>query len=523
MDISQIERYELLQKIYSDNSFSIYQGRNKDTGKPLIVRDNGTLGKSLDSKIVERLHHQNIAHVFRAGETTEGRAFIVSELVEGKPLSEILQNGKKIEVLKSLHYLAQVAGALDYAHSQTISHVAITPSVIVVSDEGKATILGFGIGGDAGLQKKDREDFTLLAYLLLCGAKYKVGEGLNIEDIKERFDVGEAQALHFSELFLKRLGSSRELCAKSSLEFIYDIAKTFSILIDGSGVIGYRDNITIRDIVKREMREAEVVAGDVLSVEATAEMPKAVSPSSSDTSLTSTGVAEKTATPPSKPMDTELAKVKKIDTELKQLHGKLASNTTSKKIERVLPSIISIFCVLCGVASVFFYMRPLEGKEKPNETVASAQNDPKVMVSNSGVSTVADTKEERQITIVSTADVEKRLKSGDLTTASDLLNLFAVDKEDAVVNEFILKLIKNDDVDIRIGSLRVLIGFQRAKNKTVVGAVMDSLNDAEPSVRIAAGEFFASFGSPAAKKILEKHLTVETDKTVAAAFSRLIL
>lgn len=91
-----------------------------------------------------RLHHPNLAAVFDWGET-ERQGWIVMELVEGRPLSELLSGGHTLSWEQLAPILLQIAGGLQASHEGHVIHRDVKPSNILISDKGVAKLTDFGI------------------------------------------------------------------------------------------------------------------------------------------------------------------------------------------------------------------------------------------------------------------------------------------------------------------------------------------------------------------------------------------
>src|SRR5258705_1593441 len=89
------------------------------------------------------LNHPNIAHIYEIGES-DGTNFIAMEFVEGVTLREKIHR-ERTELRKLLRYLQHVAEGLAKAHAAGIVHRDLKPDNIMITREGHAKILDFGL------------------------------------------------------------------------------------------------------------------------------------------------------------------------------------------------------------------------------------------------------------------------------------------------------------------------------------------------------------------------------------------
>ena len=90
------------------------------------------------------LRHPNIVSVFDAAES-DGQHYLAIEFVDGLPLSKF-GSDRRLRHVDAAKMVAELARALDYAHSQKIIHRDIKPQNVVVNSEGRPQILDFGLG-----------------------------------------------------------------------------------------------------------------------------------------------------------------------------------------------------------------------------------------------------------------------------------------------------------------------------------------------------------------------------------------
>jgi len=93
------------------------------------------------------LSHPNIVTIHDVGDAGDaGGAFIAMEYVRGTTLKDMLQSGDSLELPFVVDVLAQVADALDYAHSKGVIHRDVKPAnILITTAERRAKIADFGI------------------------------------------------------------------------------------------------------------------------------------------------------------------------------------------------------------------------------------------------------------------------------------------------------------------------------------------------------------------------------------------
>lgn len=97
-----------------------------------------------EAKALARLEHPGIVRLYNFGEEA-GRFVLVMQFAEGENWeTRILEKGK-VEWREAARIGVQVLDALEYAHGRGIVHRDIKPSNIIVTPEGKAMVMDFGI------------------------------------------------------------------------------------------------------------------------------------------------------------------------------------------------------------------------------------------------------------------------------------------------------------------------------------------------------------------------------------------
>jgi serine/threonine protein kinase len=145
-----------------------------------------------EARAASSLNHPNIMSVFDTG-SHEGLDYMVTELIDGESLRDMLRNGP-LPVSRVVDIASQVADALAAAHAASIIHRDLKPENIMVTRDGRAKVLDFGLAKQVSAPNTLDSDATKLltrtsAGMVLGTAAYMSPEQVMAKDLDARSDL----------------------------------------------------------------------------------------------------------------------------------------------------------------------------------------------------------------------------------------------------------------------------------------------------------------------------------------------
>jgi Tol biopolymer transport system component len=144
--------YEIVSLLGRGGMGEVYRARDTrlhrdvalKTIAPAFARDASLLSRfEQEALATAQVNHPNVAAVYDVG-TVDGITFVVSELVPGQTLRDLLA-GKPMKVRTAIDYAMQIAGGLAAAHEHGIIHRDLKPENILVTEDGMVKIVDFGL------------------------------------------------------------------------------------------------------------------------------------------------------------------------------------------------------------------------------------------------------------------------------------------------------------------------------------------------------------------------------------------
>src|SRR3989449_6413865 len=152
---TRIGPYEIASSIGAGGMGEVFRARDtrlhrdvaiKVLPKDFVVDADRLRRFEQEAKTLAALNHPNVLTIHDAG-VHEGAPYLVSELLEGKTLREVLGGTATmaLPVRKATEYALQIANGLAAAHGKGIIHRDLKPENIFVTKDGRVKILDFGL------------------------------------------------------------------------------------------------------------------------------------------------------------------------------------------------------------------------------------------------------------------------------------------------------------------------------------------------------------------------------------------
>ena len=149
--------YRLLRRLGKGGMGLVYLGEQAGTGRKVAVKvltEEISRMPGLQKRFERegtasaRLEHPNIAATLHMGQEGSS-AYIVTEYVDGGSLEDLMQREKRLVPDRMVAVLGDVLSGLQHAHERGVTHRDIKPGNILMTSDGRAKVIDFGLAMDA--------------------------------------------------------------------------------------------------------------------------------------------------------------------------------------------------------------------------------------------------------------------------------------------------------------------------------------------------------------------------------------
>ncbi len=252
-----LAHYEILEPLGKGGMGEVYRARDTKLDRDVAIKvlpedlsaDPDRLARlEREAKLLAALNHPHIATIHSL-EEAEGARFLVLELIRGESLGQLLATGP-LPVEKALEVCKQIAEALEAAHAEGIIHRDLKPANVLVTPDGRAKVLDFGIAKsmqvDAEVAGTAQATNLTVAGTLVGTPSYMSPEQVRGETIDKRVDIWAFGCLLFETL------TGRSAFGRETL------ADTLAAIVDQEpdwGALPHAAPLQLRHLIKRCLRK----------------------------------------------------------------------------------------------------------------------------------------------------------------------------------------------------------------------------------------------------------------------------
>jgi len=184
---TDISGCEILNKVAEGGMGAVYKARHKALNRivcvkilsPALANDKKAVELFLtEARAIAELDHPNIVNVYNVGKE-KGYYFIVMSYIEGQTLSVMLKKNKVLPIGLVLDLFDGVLKGLAAAHEKGIIHRDIKPSNIIITPQGQAKVLDFGIAKKVDKEKGSTKTTELAGTAYFIAPEQALGRDLD--------------------------------------------------------------------------------------------------------------------------------------------------------------------------------------------------------------------------------------------------------------------------------------------------------------------------------------------------------
>jgi len=178
-------RYAILKKLGEGGKGVVYKARDTALNRVVAIKmlKSAVSGEEAHSRFIReaqavaKLNHPNIVSIYDIGKEEEKQFFIL-EFVDGMSLRELMGTYPegKCDIQTILRTGIDVCNALQYAHSQGVMHRDIKPENILMTEEGTAKLMDFGLAKMLG-QPSITQEGIIVGTVAYVAPEIALGKG----------------------------------------------------------------------------------------------------------------------------------------------------------------------------------------------------------------------------------------------------------------------------------------------------------------------------------------------------------
>ncbi|RMG12162.1 MAG: serine/threonine protein kinase, partial [Planctomycetota bacterium] len=155
--------YEVVGELGRGGMGVVYEARHPHTPRRLALKRilrarsdaQGLARFDREARLLAQVRHPSVVRAHDAGRDEQGNPFLVTDLVEGEGLDEVLRRGP-LEPTRAAELVAALAEGIAAVHRVGVLHRDLKPANVILTPEGRPVLIDFGLARPTG----DAESLT---------------------------------------------------------------------------------------------------------------------------------------------------------------------------------------------------------------------------------------------------------------------------------------------------------------------------------------------------------------------------
>src|SRR6185503_15025182 len=153
-------KYKILRRLAKGGMGAVYLAQSLTSDQRVAVkilteefsRMPGIQGRfKREASSTARLEHPNIVATIEMAQE-DNYTYIVMEYVDGGSLIDLIMKDRKVNPLRTVEIMSDILAGLHHAHGKGIIHRDIKPANVLLTSQGRAKVIDFGLAKDAEAQ-----------------------------------------------------------------------------------------------------------------------------------------------------------------------------------------------------------------------------------------------------------------------------------------------------------------------------------------------------------------------------------